>query len=126
MLRQIILDTATTAANTATTGDAATTTQSAGLMEMIVSLLPLILVFVVFYFIMIRPQKKQQKKQAEMRNNLKVGDKVVTIGGICGKISKIKDEYVWIETGMPGAPYDKAFIKFKKIAVEIVENSNQE
>lgn len=123
MIRQIILDTATT---TATTGDAATTTQSAGLMEMIVSLLPLILVFVVFYFIMIRPQKKQQKKQAEMRNALKVGDKIVTIGGICGKIAKIKDEYVWIETGMPGAPDDKAFIKFKKIAVELVEGSNQE
>ena len=123
MINQIILDTATTTA----AGDAAaTTTQSAGLMEMIVGLLPMILIFVVFYFIMIRPQKKQQKKQAEMRNNLKVGDKVVTIGGICGKIAKIKDEYVWIETGMPGAPEDKAFIKFKKIAIEVVESSNQE
>lgn len=61
-------------------------------------LFPVLLIFV-FYFLLIRPQKKREKQINEMRNNLKVGDKVVTIGGINGKIIKIKDEKVTIEVG---------------------------
>lgn len=56
-------------------------------------------VFVVFYFILIRPQQKKDKKIREMRNNLKVGDEVITIGGIYGKIVKIKDDNITIEVG---------------------------
>ncbi len=49
---------------------------------------------------MIRPQRKKEKETKAMINAMKVGDKVVTIfGGICGKVAKIKDEYVFIETG---------------------------
>lgn len=99
-------------------------TQSAGLAEMLISLLPMILIFVLLYWIMIRPQKKQQKAQQAMRAALKVGDKAVTIGGICGKVAKIKDDYVWIESAMPGAPDDKSFIKFKRSAIEAVENAD--
>ena len=52
----------------------------------------------VFYFFMYRPQKKQEKESTDMRNNLKVGDEVTTIGGVIGKIVSIKDETVTIET----------------------------
>lgn len=61
-------------------------------------LFPILLIFV-FYFLLIRPQKKREKQINEMRNNLKVGDKVVTIGGINGKVIKIKDDKITIEVG---------------------------
>jgi len=65
----------------------------------LVTFLPLILVFVVFYFFMIRPQMKKQKEMTNYRNSLKKGDKVITTGGIYGKISDVKDNYVTIEVG---------------------------
>ena len=52
-----------------------------------------------FYFFIIRPQKKQDKKDAEMRDNLEIGDEVVTNGGIVGIVFSIKDDTVVIETG---------------------------
>lgn len=61
------------------------------------SFLPLILVFVFFYFFVIRPQNKQQKKIQEMRNNLKKGDRIVTIGGFHGKVVGFKENIVVIE-----------------------------
>ncbi len=102
----------------------AATAQQPGMAEMIVSFLPMILIFVLLYFMMVRPQKKQQKAQQAMRNALKVGDKVVTIGGICGKVAKIKDEYIWIESSMPGSPDDKSFIKFKRNAIEALDKTD--
>jgi len=63
----------------------------------IMSLLPLILIIVVFYFFMIRPQMKKQKELKNFRQNLKVGDKVITSGGIYGKINDIRDNVVIIE-----------------------------
>lgn len=53
----------------------------------------------VFYFLVIRPQKKKEAQINEMRNNLRVGDEVITIGGIRGKIIKAKDDYVTLEVG---------------------------
>ena len=64
-------------------------------MSTIVSILPLVLIIVLLYFMMIRPQRKKEKETKAMINAMKVGDKVVTIGGICGKVAKIKDEYVF-------------------------------
>jgi preprotein translocase subunit YajC len=61
--------------------------------------LPLILVFVVFYFFMIRPQMKKQKEMTNYRNSLKKGDKVVTTGGIYGRIYEVKDNYVTVDVG---------------------------
>lgn len=109
------------AENAQVAADASQTVAQPGMAEMIISLLPMILVFVVLYFIMIRPQRKQQKAQAAMRAALKVGDKVVTIGGICGKVAKIKDDCVYIESSMPGAPDEKSYIKFKRSAIDSVE-----
>ncbi len=53
----------------------------------------------VFYFFIIRPQKKQDKQIAEMRDSLSVGDDVITIGGIVGRVIIIKDDKLMIETG---------------------------
>ena len=57
----------------------------------------LALIFVVMWFFMIRPQRKQQKEMENFRNALKNGDKVVTIGGIYGTIAEVKDTYVLLE-----------------------------
>ncbi|MBQ8838565.1 MAG: preprotein translocase subunit YajC [Bacteroidales bacterium] len=57
----------------------------------------LALIFVVMWFFMIRPQRKQQKELEAFRNSLKNGDKVVTIGGIYGTVSEVKDGYVIVE-----------------------------
>lgn len=54
---------------------------------------------VVFYIFAIRPQKKKEKEVKEMRDSLKIGDSVITIGGIHGKVLKIKDDIVTIEVG---------------------------
>ncbi len=62
----------------------------------LISLMPLILVFVVFYFFMIRPQMKKQKELTNYRNSLKKGDKVITTGGIYGRIAEVKDNNIVI------------------------------
>ncbi len=56
-------------------------------------------IFGVMYFLMIRPQKKKQKEEQSMRDNLQIGDEVTTIGGIIGKIVTVKDDSLIIETG---------------------------
>lgn len=61
-------------------------------------LLPIGLLLVMYFF-MIRPQKKQEKELADMRNNLEVGDEIITIGGIVGCVIIIKDDKLMLETG---------------------------
>ncbi len=63
------------------------------------SLLMMVGMLVLFYFLLIRPQKKREKKVQEMRSSLKVGDKVITIGGIRGKIVKTGEDFITIEVG---------------------------
>jgi preprotein translocase subunit YajC len=63
----------------------------------IMSFLPLILIAVVFYFFMIRPQTKRMKEQKNFITNLKKGDKIVTVGGIHGKIAEINDDTFMME-----------------------------
>jgi len=58
-----------------------------------------ILFLAFFYFLVIRPQKKKEAEINEMRKNLRVGDEIITIGGIRGKIVKLKDEYITVEVG---------------------------
>ena len=69
-------------------------------------------IIAVFYFILIRPQSKQKKKEEEMRNNLEVGDTIVTIGGIIGRVVSVKDDELVIETGA-----DRNKMKIKKWAI---------
>ncbi len=63
------------------------------------NLIPLILLIVVMYFLMIRPQKKKDKQIQDMRKALTVGDEIITIGGICGKIVKTKEDSFIIQVG---------------------------
>ncbi len=63
----------------------------------IMQFLPLILIMVVFYFFMIRPQMKKAKDQKKFRENIKKGDKIITIGGIHGKIIDVQDTTFLIE-----------------------------
>ncbi len=65
--------------------------------SMLESLFPIIFIFLVFYFLIIRPQSKQRKLHAEMLQNLKVGDEVLTAGGIFGKVEGLTDKFVTLE-----------------------------
>jgi preprotein translocase subunit YajC len=67
--------------------------------NMTMSFIMLLAVFVVFYFFFIRPQMKKQKEQTNYRSSLKKGDKVVTNGGIYGRILEVKDNYVMMDVG---------------------------
>jgi preprotein translocase subunit YajC len=79
-------------------------------------ILMLVGLLVVMYFVMIRPQKKQEKEQNDMRNNLAVGDEITTIGGIIGKIVSIKEETCVIETS-----HERTKIRILKSAVSRVD-----
>lgn len=61
------------------------------------SLIPLILIFVIFYFLLLRPQMKRSKEHKQMVSSLAKGDEVVTSGGLLGKISKIDDSFITVE-----------------------------
>ena len=63
----------------------------------LMSMLPLLLMFVVLYFVMIRPQMKKQKEHRSMIDALAKGDEIVTAGGLLGKVSKIGDAYIGVE-----------------------------
>ena len=78
-------------------------------------ILMLVLVLVVFYFSMIRPQQKKQKELKKFRENLAVGDKVVTIGGVHGKILEVNDTTVLINS-------EGSKIRFEKSAVSQSSN----
>jgi len=68
-----------------------------GLGGQIWSFLPIIFIFVIFYFLLIRPQQKQKKEHQNLLANIKVGDQIITGGGIYGKITGIKDNIVTVE-----------------------------
>ena len=73
--------------------------------------LPLILVFAVFYFFMIRPQVRKQKEMTTYRSSLAKGDKVITTGGIYGKVTDVKDSTVTVDVG------DGVLLKIDKSAI---------
>ena len=89
-------------------------------MQILYQLLPLVLLFAVMYFLMIRPQRKKDKQIQDMRRNLQVGDEIVTIGGICGKIVKTKDETIVIQVGA-----DKVKFEMMRWSVSTVTNASQ-
>ena len=85
-------------------------------MDAFAQFLPLVLLIVLMYFLLIRPQKKREKETSEMRNSIRVGDEVVTIGGICGRIVKTKDDTLVIEVGA-----DKVKFEVMRWAISKVE-----
>lgn len=87
----------------------------AGAQDMTTSLMqfvPLILIFVVFYFLLIRPQQKKQKEVKNMIDNLKKGDKVITTGGIYGEVENVKERTLTLKIS-------------DKVRVEILKNAVQ-
>lgn len=80
------------------------------------SLIMIVAMIAIFYFLMIRPQKKQEREKQAMLNNLEVGDEITTIGGIIGEIVSIREETVLIETGK-----DKNKIRVLRSAVKNVD-----
>ncbi len=84
----------------------------------IIQFAPIVIMVLVFYFFLIRPENKRKKETAQMRDSLKVGDKVVTIGGIIGRIVKVKDDEIFLETST-----DKNKLVFKKWAISSVEKA---
>ena len=83
----------------AAAGTAADATAQGGVLALITSMLPLVLIVVVFYFMLIRPQRKKDKEAKTMLDNLKVGDRICTIGGIYATIVRIKDDVLTVEVG---------------------------
>ena len=81
----------------------------------------LALMVVLLYFMIYRPQKKQEKKDAAMRNSLEIGDQVTTIGGVIGRVVAIKDNTFVLETGS-----DRVKIRFTKTAIGSVEKLNMD
>ena len=75
---------------------------------------PIILMFVIFYFLLIRPQQKKQKEHREMVNNLKKDDRVVTSGGIHGKITAVDDQTVTVQIA------DKVRVKVARGNISVV------
>ena len=67
--------------------------------SILITMIPLALMIVVFYFLLIRPEKKRQKSEKAMRENLQVADEVVTIGGIIGRVLSIQEDTIVVETG---------------------------
>jgi len=75
---------------------------------------PIILMFVIFYFVLIRPQRKKQKELQEQINTIKIGDKVITTGGINAMVANIKERTVILKVS------DNTKIEFEKIAIQSV------
>lgn len=97
--------------------EASTSASGKGSFQMIVLM---VLLFVGMYFLMIRPQKKQQKKEQEIRENTQVGDEITTIGGIVGKVVTVKEDSLIIETGA-----DKNKMKITRWAIQTNVTANE-
>ena len=80
----------------------------------IMSLLPLIIIFVIFYFLLIRPQTKRAKEHRKMVEAMAVGDEVVTNGGVVGKVTKVGEQFISVEVS------DGVELKIQKHAVSTV------
>ncbi len=77
-------------------------------------------IIVVMYFLMIRPQKKRQKEEQTMRDNVQVGDEITTIGGVMGRVVTVKEDSITIETGA-----DRNKIKFTRTSIAINNTANE-
>jgi preprotein translocase subunit YajC len=93
--------------------------------QLLTMILPLVLMGLVFYFMLIRPQRKKDKKVKEMLDNLKPGDRITTIGGIYGTIRSIKDETITLAVGQKNdQPYEMTVARWAIRQVEEVSVEN--
>lgn len=98
---------------------------AATVVSLIGSLLPMILIFVIFYFMLIRPQRKKDKQVKEMLNNLKKGDRICTIGGIYGTIMDIKDDTLTISVGRDNLSMVIARFAVRSVEDVTIENESE-
>ena len=103
-------------AQNAASGSAAN--QKTSSIQMIVLM---VVLFALMYFMMIRPQKKRQKEEQEMRNALEIGDEIVTIGGIVGRVVTIRENDLIIETGA-----DRNKMKIERWAINTNRTKNEQ
>lgn len=99
------------------TGSAGSASTSSSLIG---TLIPFLLIAVIFYFFLLRPQNKKQKETEKMLNALKKGDKVITIGGIHGTVSSVKEKTVIVKVD------DDCKLEFNRTAISSVELSDEE
>ena len=111
------------AAGTAAEGEAAQVSSVAALAT---TFLPLILIFVVFWFMLIRPQRKKDKQVKEMLNNLKAGDRICTIGGIYGTITGLREDTVTLSVGKDNLSMVVARWAIRSVEELTIENDAQE
>jgi len=83
------------------------------------SMLLIVGMFALMYFMVLRPQKKKQKEEQEMRDSIQIGDEITTIGGIMGRIVTVKDDSIVIETGT-----DRTKLKMQRWAIQTNETAN--
>jgi len=91
----------------------------------LVQILPMILIFAVFYFMLIRPQRKKDKEAKKMLENLKVGDRICTIGGIYGTITALKNDTVTLSIGGQQNPVVIARWAIRSVEDAEAENDGQ-
>ncbi|MDR2506186.1 MAG: preprotein translocase subunit YajC [Oscillospiraceae bacterium] len=91
-------------------------TPAEGILAIVIQFAPILLIGVVFYFLMIRPQRKKDKKVKDMLAAVKVGDRVTTIGGIHGTVVAVKDDILTVVVGQ-----DKTKLVFAKWAIRTVD-----
>ncbi len=120
-LAQILLGLAESAATDAATD--ATTAAAGG--EIFTLIIPMVLMFAVFYFLLIRPQRKKDKKVKDMLSALKVGDRISTIGGIYGTITMIKDETIELSVGKDNVKLMMARWAIRQVEDVPVENDTE-
>ena len=111
------------AASTAAEGEVG---QVSSIAALATTFLPLILIFVVFWFMLIRPQRKKDKQVKEMLNNLKAGDRICTIGGIYGTITGIRDDTVTLSVGKDNMSMVIARWGIRSVEELTIENDAQE
>ncbi|MEG0050917.1 MAG: preprotein translocase subunit YajC [Terrisporobacter sp.] len=88
--------------------------------NLIISIVYMVVLFAVFYFLFVRPQKKKEKQLETLRSSLEVGQMVVTIGGMLATVAKIEDEFVVLEVGP-----NRTKMPFKKWAIASVEEKKE-
>ena len=93
--------------------------QGQGTTQLVSQMAILVVFIILMYFILIKPQKKKDKEVQDMRSNIQVGDEIVTIGGILGRVVKTKDDSVVIQVGA-----DKTKFEIKKWAISTVEKKS--
>lgn len=90
-------------------------------MQLMLSLLTFVPLILVFYFMLIRPQRKKDKQAQKMRNSIQVGDEIITVGGIVGLVVSLKEDTIVIETGS-----DRSKVRIKRWAVQSNETKHDD